>query len=203
VCVPGRADLNAGAAELAAALGVSLRNRADNNFAIFYSEAERLDSTQVPAGANAAGAANAEIVVPLKQRLIPDFRQPLGLVPGQVFGNANEVGDLLQFAVAQLGAAAFFLRHVERALSPAAPLLLRAHQARVWVPEKYLAEIALALLLDAVAVCDNHHTVGDLRIAGSYELVLPLDFDEAEAAALVLFAFLSLVAVLAVVDGAY
>jgi hypothetical protein len=122
-----------------------LRHRAhDGLSALVQHEAECIDLPHVPTDAHAAEAADAQIGVPQKERLVVVDRQTDGTVAWGVLGNTDMLGDPPKLAGMEDRAAALVLRDVGGARLEGAPRSLRALNARVGVCCEELSELRAA-----------------------------------------------------------
>ena len=129
----GRADGDAGAAELAAGFDQRRRDGADVGARALRRldglQFQAADAADVVADGDAAPAVDAQVVVAVEQRLVLDHRQAERLVDRRVVADADEVGDLAQFAVGELLAAAGFRRVAVGTLRAVAAVALGTGQA--------------------------------------------------------------------------
>jgi hypothetical protein len=102
------ADLYAGAAELAAGLLERRGYRPGDDLTVTHDKTQGANAAEVLAYPDAAGAADAKIVVLGEQRLVFLNGQVFEYIVGYAFFEANKLDHCLELAVAQLGAAALF-----------------------------------------------------------------------------------------------
>jgi hypothetical protein len=111
----GGADLDTGTAELAPGLFKGGRDWPYVDFAVSGCETQGSHSAYIPADSHAARAAYAQVVVLSEQGFVFLDGQVTVYVPWNIRRKPDVESHRLQFAVAQLGAAAFQHRQAVRA----------------------------------------------------------------------------------------
>ena len=161
-----RTDLNTGRAELTPGLLKGRGKGPDLDQPVFIiHKSDCLNTPEVTAGPDTPCAADTEVIVPHKERMVIKD----GKVRGDPFwrgrGYSYIVGHVLELAMPELGAASFIFRDIGGTLTPAAPLLLGAGQAGMPVSREYGYQVFLSLLPDPVIVSDYHHALFDFSRA--------------------------------------
>ncbi len=187
----GRADRDAGGAELATGFDQRRRDGADPGAAVGVLHFQAADAAHFVAGHQAAAAVDAQVVVAVVERLVLDDRQLDGLVGRGRRRDADVVGHLAQFAVAENGTAARFHRIAEGAGGAAATLTLRTGETDVGMRAEYLGNAFLSQLVDGRRFRRDAHIGFHRDGAGGAHARSAGDLDHAEIAAAVACAALA------------
>ncbi|GAB1411646.1 hypothetical protein MASR1M97_03820 [Candidatus Desulfobacillus denitrificans] len=181
----GRADGDAGRAELAAGLDQRRRDGADPLAAFGFLHLEAADAAHLVAGHQAAAAVDAQVVVAVVEGLVLDDGQLDVLVVRRRRRDADVVGHLAQLAGMEDRAAALLDRVAEGAGGAAAALALRAGEAVVRVVAEDFGDALLAQLVDRRRFRRHRHAVLHGDGAGSAHAGGAGDLDDAQVAAAV------------------